>query len=421
MKKYLVYISLSIYLICVSIASAEMVGYGWSMNPDVKKAVEEATKMMLSKMNFEEPDFIFIFSTVDYDTEKLYLNLRKKFKKSKIYGGTSCVGVLTPDGFHSSKSGVIALMGVKSENVKFSTGHADMEKMSAFEAGKNAIQMAIKEKGETPSLIFITAAPGKEEEIIRGIESVVGKTVPIIGGSSADNDITGKWRQFTSEGVMKNGVSIACVYSKEKIGWAFEAGYKRGIAQGKITSAKGRTIFTIDGKPAAEVYNSWLGGKLDDVLKTGGNVLSRTTFYPLAKVIKGPRGEIYFVSIHPLSINLPEKSLTVFTEVNEGEDLTLFEGDWETLLKRAATTPRVAFLRGDFTSPKEIGFGIFTFCAGTMLAIPEEERPKMVALIKSVIEDTPFLGTFTFGEQGFLPGFGNVHGNLVSSMVLIRR
>ncbi|MEN3046569.1 MAG: FIST N-terminal domain-containing protein [Candidatus Hydrothermales bacterium] len=405
--------------LCFSIVMAGTVGYGWSVNPDVKKAVEEATKMISTKMKLDEIEFLFVFSTVDYGPEKVYSEIRKKIKKAKIYGGTSCSAVMTPDGFHTSKHGAIAMMAIKSEKIKFTTGYADLDKMDAFEAGKTAISMATKERGQ-PSLVFITAAPGKEEDIIRGIESVIGKTIPIIGGSSADNDITGKWAQFTDVGVLKNGVSLACIYTDKKIGWAFEAGYKTGIAQGKVTSAKGRTIYTIDNKPAAEVYNFWLGGKLDDVLQTGGNVLERTTFHPLAKIVKGPRGEVYFISIHPLSINLPEKSLTVFTEINEGEELTLFEGDWEILLRRAATTPRVAYIRGDFTSPKEIEFGIFTYCAGTMLAIPEKERPKMVDLVKSVVGNAPFLGTFTFGEQGFLPAVGNIHGNLVSSMVLVR-
>jgi hypothetical protein len=42
----------------------------------------------------------------------------------------------------------------------------------------------------------------------------------------------------------------------------------------------------------------------------------------------------------------------------------------------------------------------------------------MPLLIKNVTGETPFVGTFIFGEQGFLPRVGNVHGNLVSKMVV---
>ena len=53
-----------------------------------------------------------------------------------------------------------------------------------------------------------------------------------------------------------------------------------------------------------------------------------------------------------------------------------------------------------------------------MLAIPEDERPKMPALVKTAIGDAPFIGTFTFGEQGHIPGVGNVDGNLANSMII---
>jgi len=62
-------------------------------------------------------------------------------------------------------------------------------------------------------------------------------------------------------------------------------------------------------------------------------------------------------------------------------------------------------------------FGIYTYCAGTMLAIPETERPKIPLLVNNALGGVPFIGTFTFGEQGPL-GAGNHHGNLINSMVL---
>jgi hypothetical protein len=53
-----------------------------------------------------------------------------------------------------------------------------------------------------------------------------------------------------------------------------------------------------------------------------------------------------------------------------------------------------------------------------MLAIPEEERSKIPVLVKTAIGDAPFIGTFTFGEQGHIRGVGNLHGNLVNSMIV---
>ncbi len=405
-------------------SSSMKVGYGYSTNPDVEIAAREAFFKIKSQLK-RNPEYLIVFSTVDYDLEKLLKKIKKMAgRRVKIYGGTSCLGVLTPQGFHIGKKGALAMLGIVSKKITFGVGAADLDELSPKEAGKQAIILAIENAGkslkEKPRLILITAAPGHEEDILEGISEVVGKDVPIMGGSSADNTIEGKWAQFCNGKVYKNGVVLTAIYTNLKIGTAYQSGYERTIKTGIITKAKGRVIYEIDYKPAAEVYNKWVDGVLSDFLKKGGNILTKTTFTPLAKVIKGEGDTWYFLSIHPLSFNLPEKSLSVFANVKTGERVELMEGDWEMLLNRCFSTPRLALRRAKIRE-EDIGFGIFTFCAGNMLAIPEEEREKIPLLINKVLKGVPFIGTFTFGEQGFVSGIGNLHGNLVSSMVIVSK
>ncbi len=312
------------------------------------------------------------------------------------------------------------MMGVSSENMSFGVGGANITKeASAIMAGTNAITNAIENagrEGEIPKLVLITAAPGAEEDIIQGIEDVIGQNVPIMGGSSGDNTIEGYWKQFVNDKVYDNGISLTAIFTDLKIGFAFEAGYLVSEYQGNITRGEGRVIYEIDNLPAAEVYNNWSNGAIEDYLEDGGTVLSETTFYPLAKVLIGEDESVSYLSIHPLSVNGTDKSLTVFANVEEGESIQLMHGTWDLLLNRAQTTPQNALVNGS-VGKGEGAFGLYTFCAGTMLAIPEEERPKMPLLVEETI-GIPFIGTFTFGEQGYLPGIGNRHGNLVNSMVI---
>lgn len=404
------------------------VGYGWSTKDEVEAAVKEAVSKMKMQLGKTEPVYVLLFATVGYDSQRLLSEVRKMLpQETQIYGGTSCLGVLTKDGFHVGKVGSLAVLGVSSSpELIFGVGGAELKKYSSpQQAGEAAIRKAIKQagrkEGEKPQLILMTASPGKEEKILLGIEKVVGRKVPVIGGSAADNDISEKWRVFANQKVYAEGVALTAIYSQLKIGWDFQSGYLRTEKQGEITEAKGRVIYKIDHRPAAEVYNEWVYRELDDVLKTGGKILTRTTFHPLAKVIRGKGGETYYLSIHPLSFNLPEKSLTVFADMESGEGISLLHGTWELLLNRARITTMNARIRGEI-SPEEIKFGLFTFCAGTMLAIPRDEMPKMVPLIIDGLGKTaPFIGTFTFGEQGYLPGIGSRHGNLVNSMIIFSK
>jgi len=398
------------------------VGYGWSIKDDSQEAVKEALAKLKKDLQGKTPHFLFLFYTVGYDGKVILNEIRKELGEgTQIYGGTSCLATLTKDGYHLGKTGSLALLGVASPDYHFGVGGVSLDDFpSAKEAGREAVLLAIKKAGkigEKPKLVLLTAAPGKEEEIILGIEEVVGKEVPIIGGSSGDNDISGKWQQFALDRVYSNGIALAVVYTENKIGFAYEAGYERTERIGKITKAQGRVIYEIDGRPAAEVYNEWTGGLIKEKLTKGGSVLTKTTFFPLAKVVPSLIGEPQVISIHPLGVNLPEKSLTVFANVKEGEEIMLLRGNWQILLNRAQITPAKA-MNLFHLQKKDVLFSLYTYCAGTMLAIPEGEREKIPLLIKNEIGEAPFLGTFTFGEQGYLPGIGNRHGNLVNSVVI---
>lgn len=398
---------------------AVKVGYGWSTKDNIKDAVQEAIINAKDQLKGTTPEYALLFSTVGYDSEELLKEIKQLLPNTQIYGSTSMFAVMTKDGFHQGETGSLALMAISSPKIKWGVGGANIDEFSAArEAGKEAITAAIKnagKEGQLPKLVLMTAAPGKEEEILLGIEDIIGKNVPVIGGSSGDNDLTGKWKQWANNKVYSNGISLTVIFTDLKVGWAYEAGYLRTEHKGIIRKAEGRIIYEIDNKPAAEVYNEWTGGIVEEELKTGGSVLSKTAYYPLAKVIqKGP--EIYYLSIHPLSVNLPEKSLTVFANVKGGDEVLLMHGNWELLLNRAQTTPHTAMITKSIL-PGEPYFGIYDYCAGTMLAIPEEERPKIPLLINNELGDIPFIGTFTFGEQGPL-GIGNHHGNLINSMIV---
>ena len=396
------------------------VGYGWSVNDAETIAVAEAVSSVRAQLGDKSPEVAILFSTVGYDSDTVLRELRRLLPGVQVYGGTSCLAVQTRDGFHTGAKGSLALLAVAAEDITFGVGGVSIDDFSsAKEAGKAAIQAAIDAAGEegTPKIVLMTGSVGHEEELLAGVEEVIGKDVPVLGGSAGDNTITGEWKQFANEHVYSNGISLAVIYTDLKVGWAYEAGYILSASRGTITSAEGRTIYEIDNRPAAVVYDEWTGGTVvTEELETGGSILSKASYYPLAKVIK-QEGKEYSLSVHPLSINVTDHSLEVFANVEEGDEVMLMHGDWELLLNRALTTPTKA-VESENLSKEDITFGIYSYCAGSMLAIPEDERQKMPVLVQTAIGDAPFIGTFTFGEQGHIRGVGNLHGNLVNSMIV---
>jgi hypothetical protein len=60
---------------------------------------------------------------------------------------------------------------------------------------------------------------------------------------------------------------------------------------------------------------------------------------------------------------------------------------------------------------------LIVFCAAS-LAYIKDRMPDVVAGIDAALGDKPYLGTFTFGEQGCFLAGGNRHGNLMVTVIL---
>ncbi|MCD6277411.1 FIST C-terminal domain-containing protein [candidate division WOR-3 bacterium] len=406
-----------LFLLPIFVFGRELyIGYGESAKSSPEEAVKEAYNMLPEEV--KKPDFCVIYLSIGYDSKRVIKTLRSLTgPKTKFYGETSCLGVATPNGM--LKNG-LAILAFKSKRMTFGVGICPVSKTTnGFSAGKKAIQMAIKDAGrknEKPSIVLISPTPGIEEDVLKGIESVIGNDVPIIGGSAADNEINGKWKIFANHKVYSNGVSLAVIYTDLKIGYAFITGYKTTVKKGVATSAKGRTIYQIDNRPAGEVYNEWCSNAFSQQMKTGASILGPASFTPLAKRFV-EKGTVSYITIHPSKISPEDKSLQVFAEVNTGDTLYLLKGNKSILLSRPASVGMAALYQGGI-GPQDLDGGILIYCAGTMLAVKDELGNKGIPPLSTVLGGKPFIGVFTFGEQGFIRGIGSRHGNLMTSMIV---
>jgi hypothetical protein len=259
-------------------------------------------------------------------------------------------------------------------------------------------------------------------KMLDGIAAVVGPDVPVLGGNAGDEKFDSSWTQFTQKGMYHEGLVLTAVYSQRKLGWAFESGFRITDKSGVVTKSDGKTIYEIDHRPALDVYNEWLNGALMDYIHKSGHydIAAFTAQYPLCKVLRGPSGQVGYMTSHPVpkEADMGPKTLPVYALIEEGSRIQLFSATWQTILNRAELAPANALIRGDI--PRNDGlFGMLFFCSGAYYSIPASERPKLPLLVGNAIGDTPYLGVFTVGEQGYIPGVRNVSANLVESMVTV--
>ncbi len=94
-------------------------------------------------------------------------------------------------------------------------------------------------------------------------------------------------------------------------------------------------------------------------------------------------------------------------------------GTVDSLISRAGRVA-VSALETAQVDSTELAGALVVYCAGCMLTV-QERLDEVVESFQKSLPDTPFLGTFTFGEQGCFLNGENRHGNLMISVLLLAK
>ncbi len=390
----------------------------FSTSVNTVKALKAAYAVLEEKLG-GAPTWMTVHGTYHHSGEMITTTLQALAPGVPFQGGSSCLGVMTEAGFHSEEGVGLGILGIRDSEGVYGVGCSELTADSR-QSGREAITKALQNAGKNtpPLIVWITCAPGDEEGILAGIEEgLAGANIPIIGGSSADNAVEGMWYQITNGRVLHNGVVVTAMYPSKPIRYAFDSSYTPTAHTGIITKAAGRTVYEIDHRPAADVYNEWTNGVIAAYLD-GGNILSPTTLYPLGRTAMWTRGVTLYQLSHPEAV-LENRALSLFTQAEVGEEIVLMESSAQDLVYRIDRVTSKA-LAGIPAPNKQIAGALVIYCAGCMLAVTDRMQ-EVAEQFYGALAGQPFLGLFTFGEQGRALLGENSHANLMMSIIVFEK
>lgn len=395
------------------------VGLGRSFLAEPRAAVLEAVTAAQRTLGGRTPGLAFFTATVEHSAPALWHALRQALPETPLHGITTSLGLLGKDGVLSGPDGVVGVMLLAGDGpVRFAVGYSDISgDDDGRSSGRAAAQQIVAQgRGEKPALLLFNAAPGQEEGLLAGVAEVL-PDVPAYGGSAADHAIAGEWSVFTDGGARKNAISIAALFGPIAVGGALIAPYKPAGPTAVVTRGSGRTLAELDGKPAAQVLNGWIDGRLEYQLAQGGNILAQTALRPLARRYETPLGP-HYVTLHAAHVHVPGHEIDLFAGIQQGGELCLMEGSAEGLIDVVGELVQTA-LRESGLRKDQVRGGVLIYCAGCAGAVGPSLDEGLRRHLAPALSDVPILGMCTFGEQGFVRGLGNVHQNISVSLVLI--
>jgi len=408
-------------------------GVGVSIKDDSVAAIEEAYMGAVQQIG-GTASFLYVSMTATHDHEAALAKVRDLARGVPYTGCTTCQGCLI--GTRSERTnhkvaGVWCLHDPEGDFECYNFELTDDPLKAAEKAGKASYQNFTKRRDSNnpvtrgkPSFVWVHAAPGPEDLVLVGLAKVFGNEVPLIGGSSADNDISASWKQWSSHGGGKltgAGCSIALCYVSALVQGQLFTGYNATGKQGIVTKCDGlRHILEIDNRPSITVYNEWTGGAYDEFLKDPEDsiILGPSSLFPLGQVCgEDQDGEPFLRSMHPHLIKKQTQSLTLFSDVKEGEQVVMMAGTKENLVNRIAGVATHIVRTSGFTL-QEVRGALLVFCAGCMM-YASDSMDVAAGKVSEALGAAPYIGVHTFGEQGQFPDGMNRHGNLMFSCLVI--
>jgi hypothetical protein len=381
--------------------------------PDTAEAIS-ALLSDIMRAGGAQPDFLSVHYSSNHDANLLQPALAEFSKGGAFIGASSCLGVMTETSLLIGEDGGIGVFALWDEGGDFGSASGALSADPAADARRivsSALQRAGR-PGEMPDLVWLSAAPGQEEEILLGIRDVCGEGALVVGGSSADNLIAGNWTQFGPDGVCSHGLAVTVLFSSGVVSSTFHSGYVETGHKGRVTQVEGRRLFKIDDIPAADMYRSWTGLDLPQNASGPVPILAETTFYPLGRASGMIASLPFHMLIHPAAI-LPDGSLDLFASVAEGEEILCMQGTRESLIMRAGRLAEQVRSSLSGTNSHEAG-ALIVYCGGCMLGVKDQMEEVRQGIVRQ-LGGQPFLGIFTFGEQGRVRNGGAQHGNLMIS------
>ena len=121
--------------------------------------------------------------------------------------------------------------------------------------------------------------------------------------------------------------------------------------------------------------------------------------------------EEVYRTIAPQLLVKKDRSLTVFSDVSEGQQICMMTGTKENVQAKISSVA-THVLRSTGIPTSELRGALVTFCAGVVMHIEKEGVDGACKKLDQSLGGIKYLGINTFGEQGPFPDGSVRHGNL---------
>jgi hypothetical protein len=268
-----------------------------------------------------------------------------------------------------------------------------VSEMVGCSADSRACGSAIGERLLAPDLagIFILSdgLNVNGSELVAGITAVIGPHVPLTGGLAGD----GSQFEETLVGAdcaprSRMVAGIGFYGSAIRIGHGSAGGWDVFGPWRTVTRSQGNVLFELDGEPALDLYERYLGDEAEGLPGAG-------LLFPLQ--IQNPGNADHRIVRTILAVDHDKRSLTFAGDVPEGWSAQLMRGNFENLSRGADDAARQA-TKGLADGQASNGVALLVSCIGRRLLMGQRVSEEIEAAGAVLGAQFARLGFYSYGE-----------------------
>lgn len=355
-------------------------------------------------------DVVMVFVSSRHDPERVLAGMWSRLPATTRLLGCSSFAEI---GDEDAVTGSVTAMGLDLRGVEL----ALFRKSVASRADSRDVGRAFGQEllAFAPALVvmFPDGSVVNSPQLVSGLEEILGGTVPIVGGVSADRiEYASTYELFDRE-VLRGSVVALALRGPIEVVTTAKAGFQPiGVERTCTRVEEERLVLELDGVSALRLYEEMLGPDIHERPNVGIE-------YPLAVVVgaggdymDSGRSHVIRVVRH---LDKERGGLLCGSDIYEGSRVRITRGAKADLLEAAALA--MAEVKQKMPDP-DLAF-IFS-CAGRKLVLGSRYHEEIRRAFESLPAGVPRVGFYTYGEIAPVDGVTRFHAETFT-VTLVRK
>ena len=336
---------------------------------------------------------IYFGSRADLADGQAFASLNQTFPNAKLLG-CSTGGQIEGDDVREDGATALAL---RFQETRVKLARVAIDDASQSEARGEEIATALQAPDLAAVFVICDGLKVNGSRLARGMSRVSGPKVSLSGGLAGDGSAFHETWVGAGEAPCSGRIGAIGFYgSKVKVSTGSAGGWDVFGPRRKITASRGSVLHELDGEPALNLYERYLGE--DDVRGLPGSAL----LFPLR--IADPNDPARQIVRTVLAVNREERTLTFAGDMPMGWSAQLMRGVHDRLVAGAADAARPLAVRAPGSTGDRAA--ILVSCIGRRLLMGQSVGDEVEAVNEILGARTRSIGFYSYGELSPHPGGG---------------